>query len=484
MYKAIQADPSKRFQLVDDFRKAFSQETGLNAERIRAATALIASLARNESVVATGKPPGIGGFSDSVDLLTGKMNSTAAPVDFSPTMTLDMMDETVALTAPRPSGTQAMSREGSPETPKQVDTSGRSTDGPETETPTATAIHAEPRTRRTWGKIAVAVAIIVALVAGFVIAKLVYKSAGYRPGQVLNHIEVEDRNWTDTARNRQISVRLYYPQAGRGPFPTLIFSPGLGGSKKTAAYLGKHWAGRGYISVHIQHPKTGVPSENQAEGLLENLGRLLPDRSGFLARVEDVRFVLDHLQLVNSRDVSLSGRLDLDRIGMAGNFLGAVTTLALAGQTMLTPEGAEENFQEQRIKAAIVMNPFIIPRQRLAAQNAFSNISIPMLHFLGTKDIKPLGEFLLEEKRTPFERISGPEQYMVTFTIEDFSIFSRKHASGDREGEAIHHRLVANISAAFWDAYLKGDPKAVRWLKGNGVETALDGNGTIERKPR
>src|SRR5262245_28292172 len=60
-------------------------------------------------------------------------------------------------------------------------------------------------------------------------------------------------DWTDTARHRKVPVKIYYPKTGHGPFPVIIFSHGLGGSRENYEYLGHHWASHGYVSVHVQH---------------------------------------------------------------------------------------------------------------------------------------------------------------------------------------------------------------------------------------
>src|ERR1700722_1072373 len=60
-------------------------------------------------------------------------------------------------------------------------------------------------------------------------------------------------DWHDSKRDRDIPVKIYFPKTGEGPFPVIIFSHGLGGSREGYAYLGNHWASHGYISVHVQH---------------------------------------------------------------------------------------------------------------------------------------------------------------------------------------------------------------------------------------
>jgi predicted dienelactone hydrolase len=49
----------------------------------------------------------------------------------------------------------------------------------------------------------------------------------------------------DGARNRDIPLRVYLP-ANSAPAPVILFSHDLGGSRTGSAFLGEHWAARGY----------------------------------------------------------------------------------------------------------------------------------------------------------------------------------------------------------------------------------------------
>ena len=66
-------------------------------------------------------------------------------------------------------------------------------------------------------------------------------------------VEVASYDWVDKARDREIPAKIYFPKNGQGPFPVIIFSHGLGGSRDGYEYLGRHWASHGYVSVHLQH---------------------------------------------------------------------------------------------------------------------------------------------------------------------------------------------------------------------------------------
>ena len=60
-------------------------------------------------------------------------------------------------------------------------------------------------------------------------------------------------DWHDDARDRDVPVKIYYPKSGDGPFPVVLFSHGLGGTRDTYEYLGRRWASHGYVCVHLQH---------------------------------------------------------------------------------------------------------------------------------------------------------------------------------------------------------------------------------------
>jgi len=62
--------------------------------------------------------------------------------------------------------------------------------------------------------------------------------------------------WHDAARSRDLPVKLYFPIEGAGPFPVIIFSHGVGGSREAFTYLGETWASHGYVAVFLQHPGT------------------------------------------------------------------------------------------------------------------------------------------------------------------------------------------------------------------------------------
>mgnify|MGYP000256497934 CR=1 FL=1 len=195
-----------------------------------------------------------------------------------------------------------------------------------------------------------------------------------------------DLTVTDASRARDIPIRVYLP-AVTNPAPVVLFSHGLGGNRQGCAYLGRHWAARGYVVVFLQHPGSddGV-WRGQPRREINRAMRDAASGANFLLRVKDVPAVLDRLARWQvAANHPLAGRLDLKRVGMSGHSFGAITTQAVSGQSA---PGGGQPFTDRRIKAAIAFSPSE-PRVGSPAQ-AFGQVAIPWLLMTGTKDVARL----------------------------------------------------------------------------------------------
>ena len=54
----------------------------------------------------------------------------------------------------------------------------------------------------------------------------------YAPPSASLEVEVIKLEWQDKSRDRVVPVKLYFPKTGSGPFPVIVFSHGLGGSRE------------------------------------------------------------------------------------------------------------------------------------------------------------------------------------------------------------------------------------------------------------
>ncbi len=285
-------------------------------------------------------------------------------------------------------------------------------------------------------------------------------------------------DWVDGARNRTVPVRLYYPASGASPLPVIVFSHGLGGTRDGYEYLGRHWAGHGYVSVHLQHPGSDDAAWRGKANPMESMREAVLDVRNAIDRPLDVRFAVDQLGRLNRDEGPLRGRLNLDRLGIAGHSFGAHTTLAVAGQSLA---GGEPRLADPRFKAAIAMSAPASERPGRAA--AYTHIRIPCLHMTGTEDSSPIGDTRPEQRRIPFDQIRGADQYLVTFAGGDHMVFSGvRWRGGDGAKDPLFHDLIRQSTTAFWDAYLKDDPAARAWLAGGGFSAVLGKDGVFEKK--
>ena len=111
--------------------------------------------------------------------------------------------------------------------------------------------------------------------------------------------ETLDLTVRDEQRQRDIPVRIY--RCGESQTaPVILFSHGLGGSRAGSAFLGEHWAARGYVAVFLQHPgsDTSVWKDKRP---LERMAAMkeAANAQNFLLRAQDVTAVLDQLEKWN-----------------------------------------------------------------------------------------------------------------------------------------------------------------------------------------
>ncbi len=309
----------------------------------------------------------------------------------------------------------------------------------------------------------------------------VYTVAGYDPlrptGTALAPIDLDVR---DTTRNRTLPIRIYRP-AGRTNAPVLLFSHGLGGARTNNPYLGEHWAARGYVVVYIQHPGSDESVWQDTRPLRRMAAmRRAASMDNLMLRVADVPAVIDALTEWNAqRGHVLAGALDLSRIGMSGHSCGAVTTQAVAGQSVV---GGRTPFRDARIRAAVIMSPSV--PQNVAAPVAFGTVELPWLLMTGTKDVAKIGGATLESRLGVYPALPPGAKYELVLHHAEHSAFGDRPLPGDAEGarNPNHHRAILATSTAFWDAHLFGDGAARAWLDGAPVRDVLETSDRWQRK--
>jgi predicted dienelactone hydrolase len=296
------------------------------------------------------------------------------------------------------------------------------------------------------------------------------------PPAVRYSVAITDKSWFDVQRGRTIPARIYYPANVAERFPVVVFSTGLGRSRDDCAYLGRHWAGCGYVSVFVQHPGSDEAARGGVRPRKE-LQRAFYDPNNIRNRPLDMTFVIDRLEQMARDGSSLGERLDMTRIGASGHDFGAQTVLALAGQVL----PGRISLGDARVKAVVAMSS-PVPLGQVPLAEAYGGVSLPCLHITGTADNSIVGTTQASQRRLPFDYVSAADQYLITLNGADHMTYSGHIRAANGAYDAMFQRLIAESSAAFWDAYLKRRDAAKTWLAGKGLEAHLGTAGRVERK--
>ena len=285
--------------------------------------------------------------------------------------------------------------------------------------------------------------------------------------------------WNDAARRREVPVVIFYPKTG-GPFPLIIISHGLGGSRDTLDYLGKYWASHGYVCAQIQHLGTddalwrNAPDEEAANAALSRAAGTL---ANILNRPRDVSFAIDQMLKLNADPNSpLQGKINPAQIGVAGHSLGAFTALASAGQKLIGAGGALD-LSDSRIKACVAVSAPLNPQAPVADQ--FADFKVPLFYIVGAQDNQVLGATIAH--RQIYDAIAAPRQYLLIMGGADHMTFAGERFGPDEPNDARDHALTQTATLAFWDAELKADAAAKSWLQTD-LKAQLQAGSAFEMK--
>lgn len=255
---------------------------------------------------------------------------------------------------------------------------------------------------------------------------------------------IEEGEWFDAHRSRLIRWRHYRPQLGAAA-PLIIYSHGLGGSRRSGEDWLAHWASWGIGALALQHPGTDEAAAGNSPLALRHLLRSATDQAQLASRQADLMFALDAAE----RQMAVS------RFGIAGHSYGAVSALRLIGEQ----RGMDDAAADPRIAAAILFSPSARGGTTPMEQR-FANVTLPCLHLTGSADdgIGP-GDIDAADRRLPYRHSRSPGQLLLVLHGAGHLTFA-----GQGSGAADHRRLLAGASSAFWLSRLQGDPEAGNWL--------------------
>ena len=293
-------------------------------------------------------------------------------------------------------------------------------------------------------------------------------------------IAITRGEWFDVSRGgRKIAYKTYCPvDAVNGPFPVIIWSHGLGGSRDGAGFISRYVASHGYVIVHIQHPGTDSGLWEGKPGHPWDVIRAthIP-RSATLQRFKDIPFALSQLKTLDIAPV-----MDFSRMGMSGHSFGGMTTQVMSGQRRGYGRYLYSLFQNV-FMAGIVYSPspYLQKKPDQSPAEIYGGIQIPLLMMTGTDDDSPLENFGVESRVDVFKYSGGPDQHLLMLGKGDHMVYNGSRGKLDENPKRdVHEEIIKVLSLAFWDAYLKGDQVAKEWLTHDAVKQWLSDEATYE----
>jgi pimeloyl-ACP methyl ester carboxylesterase len=192
-----------------------------------------------------------------------------------------------------------------------------------------------------------------------------------------------------------LQMRVSAPVTGH-QLPVILLSHGHGRSNNLSSLngygpLANFWAAHGFVVIQPTHldSKTLSLDPDGPEGPLF-----------WRSRVEDMKRILDQLELIEASFPELSGRLDRSRVAVVGHSLGGHTAGMLLGARLTDPkDGTEVDMAEPRIKAGVLLSApgnggadlstFAAEHYSFFLKPSFAEMTTPALVVVGDNDVSP-----------------------------------------------------------------------------------------------
>ncbi len=283
-----------------------------------------------------------------------------------------------------------------------------------------------------------------------------------------------------------LQMRVSAPTTGRG-LPIILLSHGHGRSNHLSSLngygpLANFWAAHGFVVIQPTHLSSKTLSLDP-----KTPGAPLFWRS----RVEDMKRILNGLDLIEASVPEIEGRLDRSRIAVAGHSLGGHTAGMLLGAQLTDEDGTKVDLAEPRIKAGVLLTPpgnggadlggfaVGIPFFR---HPSFAEMTTPALVVVGPHDVSPhLTVRGADWHADPYRLSTGPKCLLTLVDAE--------HGLGGVSGYDVAETTdedperVATVQRLTW-AYLRSAlyPEDPAWSVACAALAELNELGRVESK--
>jgi predicted dienelactone hydrolase len=323
------------------------------------------------------------------------------------------------------------------------------------------------------------------LLTALLLAPLAVLHAADAPGpfavETVTSIKIRDEK-----RGKDIEALVRLPKNDGGKLPLIVFSHGFGAGEQAFGPVSDNWASHGFVVVHPKHADAamgarlrggdtkqaiGESDEAKKSALREKVREMLREGrtsgGGFSSpdlaagRVADVVAMLDGIAQIEKAVPALAGRIDRERIAVAGHSFGAATTLLIGGATTGSG-GAEKSHADPRVRCLIVFSPSGAGEYGFT-EASWAKLKLPMLFVTGTRDFRPGRP--IEWRREAFDHCAQGSKYLLILDgATHFNLGGGPPGMVARFGSyanaSSYTKAVKAVSGAFLEATLKASSSA------------------------
>ena len=293
-------------------------------------------------------------------------------------------------------------------------------------------------------------------------------------------VAVEYRTELDfPALEKILRMRVVFPDAP-GNYPLIVFSHGNNCLQDFYAGFADHWASWGYVVIQPVHMDSRELGFSMKGVNMEIMNKVIGDRP------RDVQLILDSLGQLETQVPGLAGKIDRDRMIMAGHSMGAGTTMSLTGVTMVSPrDGSLVTSDEDRFIAAILISE--PSNNRIMPDRPWRYENVPTFIATGSEDFSSTGARDGRKSRNAYqivEKEGGPPDQPHYYLYMEGSdhylggVICKEDVPGPKDYDGL--KIINGSTMAFLDAYTADDPAARAFLNSGTVTALTDGRATLD----